>query len=241
MSGGAVLYRKTYGTADLASGRALDPDTAFETGSLTKQMTAVAVLQLVAAHRIALTDRVDKFVPGYRAAAAVTVAQLLQQVSGIPDFAASPAFAAGATSQPTDFAHVLGTVDAQPLDFSPGKRWKYSNTNYLLLGHLVELVSKTIRHVPVSAGACTGGDAVGDDPRHEGALCESSAGVRGQRSARCCRRQFRQQLDRCCRKSRGHCRRPDRLGPVSFRGSRAAVFTHDCDAGCPRRRHHGGL
>jgi D-alanyl-D-alanine carboxypeptidase len=143
VSGGAVLYRKAYGTADLASGRALDPDTAFEIGSLTKQMTAVAILQLVAAHRIALTDRVDQFVPGHRAAAAVTVAQLLQQVSGIPDFAASPVFAAGATSQPIDFAHLLGTVDAQPLDFAPGKRWKYSNTNYLLLGHLVELVSKT--------------------------------------------------------------------------------------------------
>ena len=142
VSGGAILYRKAYGTADLSSGRALDPDTAFEIGSLTKQMTAVAVLQLVAAHRIALTDRVDQFVPGYRAAAAVTVAQLLQQVSGVPDFAASPAFAADATSQPTDFAHLLGTVDAQPLDFAPGKRWKYSNTNYLLLGHMVELVSK---------------------------------------------------------------------------------------------------
>lgn len=143
VSGGVVLYRKAYGKADLATGRALDPDTAFEIGSLTKQMTAVAVLQLVAAHRIALTDRVDQFVPGYRAASTVTVAQLLQQVSGIPDFAASPAFAAGATSQPTDFAHVLEIVDRQPLDFASGKRWKYSNTNYLLLGHLVELVSKT--------------------------------------------------------------------------------------------------
>lgn len=143
VSGGSVLYRKAYGKANLATGRALDPNTAFEIGSLTKQMTAVAILQLVAAHQIALTDRVDQFVPGYRAAGAVTIAQLLQQISGIPDYAASSAFAAGATSKPTDFAHVLATVDTQPLDFSTGKRWKYSNTNYLLLGHLVELVSKT--------------------------------------------------------------------------------------------------
>lgn len=143
VSGGSVLYRKAYGKANLATGRALDPNTSFEIGSLTKQMTAVAILQLVAAHRITLNDRVNQFVPGYRAAGAVTVAQLLQQVSGIPDYAASPAFATSATSKPTDFAHVLKTVDTQPLDFPTGKRWKYSNTNYLLLGHLVELVSKT--------------------------------------------------------------------------------------------------
>jgi len=139
--GGELLLRRAYGLADIASGRAMHEDTAFEIGSITKQMTVAAVLQLVQAGRLSLDDAVSKFVPSYPAAAQVTVRQLLQQTSGLPDFAGTEAFAANATQTPARFEQVLATVQAAPLQFTPGSRFRYSNTNYLLLARIVETVS----------------------------------------------------------------------------------------------------
>ncbi|HSI51533.1 MAG TPA: serine hydrolase domain-containing protein [Ideonella sp.] len=139
--GSEPVFRRAYGLADTTSGRAMHEDTAFEIGSITKQMTAAAVLQLVQAGRLSLDDAVGKFVPTFPAAARVSVRQLLQQTSGLPDFAGTEAFAANATQTPARFEQVLATVQAAPLQFTPGSRFRYSNTNYLLLARIVETVS----------------------------------------------------------------------------------------------------
>ncbi|WP_195763594.1 serine hydrolase domain-containing protein [Duganella guangzhouensis] len=130
---GEVVYRKAYGAVSTAS--------LFEIGSLTKQMAAAAVLQLAAQGKLALDDRVGKYVPEYPAAVGVTIRQLLQQTSGLPDFAGTPEFAANGTTRPTDFEGIVASVRALPMEFAPGERWKYSNTNYALLGHIIERVS----------------------------------------------------------------------------------------------------
>lgn len=135
-----VVYRKAFGLADVKANRPMSADAMFEIGSLTKQMTAVAVLQLASAGKLALDDDVTKYIREYPAAAGVTIRQLLHQVSGLPDFALTPQFAENATKQPTDFAGLLDAMKTLPRDFSPGERWKYSNTNYLLLGQIVQRV-----------------------------------------------------------------------------------------------------
>lgn len=135
---GKVVYRKAFGLANVETKRAMSPDALFEIGSLTKQMTAAAVLQLASDGKLRLDDEVIKYTPQYPAAAGVTIRQLLQQVSGFPDFALTPEFAANGTKRPTDFAGILAAIQSQPREFPDGERWKYSNTNYVLLGQIIQ-------------------------------------------------------------------------------------------------------
>ncbi len=138
--GGAVVYRKGYGLADVAARRPVEPSTRFELGSVTKQFTAAAILQLVAAGKLHLEDQLGEYVPQYAAGSAVTLRELLLQTSGIPDYATVPGFAEAVYSPPS-FARLLLLIDGKRLEFTPGTRWRYSNTNYILLGRVVERAS----------------------------------------------------------------------------------------------------
>lgn len=138
---GRVVYRKAYGLADVAAKRPMTADALFEIGSLTKQMTASAVLELASDDKLRLDDAVTKYIPEYPAAAGITIRQLLNQTSGLPDFALTPEFANNSTKKATDFAGILAAIHSVPPDFPPGERWKYSNTNYALLGQIIQRVS----------------------------------------------------------------------------------------------------
>ena len=127
---GNVIYLKGYGVRDVSSHRPADGYTIYRAGSITKQFTAAAVLQLADQRAIALSAPIGEYLPALqRPAASVSVAELLAQQSGIPSY----------TDPGASFASVL----ALPLDFQPGTNWAYSNTNYFLLGKLLE----TQRHL----------------------------------------------------------------------------------------------
>lgn len=138
---GAVVLNQGYGVRNLGSQVPVDKHTRFEIGSITKQFTATAILQLKEQKKLALTDRLGKYVPEYPRAKNVTIEQLLWQVSGIPNYTAAPHFFKIATSQRGSFDAMLDLIKNKPLDFKPGTKWAYSNTNYILLGKIVELVS----------------------------------------------------------------------------------------------------
>lgn len=140
---GQVVYTKGYGFADLAKQQPVTLETRFEIGSVTKQFTAAAILQLRAEGKLALSDRLGKYVPQYRSAKDVTIEQLLWQVSGIPEYLDSDAIVKRASATPGGFDTILALVKNKPLDFKSGSKWAYSNTNYILLGHIVELASHT--------------------------------------------------------------------------------------------------
>ncbi|MCU1282160.1 MAG: hypothetical protein JWM53_5706 [bacterium] len=115
------------------------PDEPFEIGSITKQITAALVLQLVDAGKLRLDATLGDLLPSAPPAAhAVTVAQLLSHTGGVPNYLdvvdeASFSTARGAN----DF---LSAVHDLPLRFPPGRRWEYSNTGYLLLGEVLARV-----------------------------------------------------------------------------------------------------
>jgi D-alanyl-D-alanine carboxypeptidase len=134
---GAIVYERGYGYADRDADAPAGADTRFEIGSITKQMTAACIVQQVRAGHLSLEDRLEKFIPDYPAAAKVTVRQLLGQSSGIPEYAFF-----GAEEQPQTAEQIVQRVAAKPLEFPPGTRFSYSNTNYALLGHILELVSR---------------------------------------------------------------------------------------------------
>ena len=148
---GRVVASGAYGVKDVATKAPVDAHTRFEIGSITKQFTAAAILQLKAQGKLRLSDALGKYVPDYEAGKDVTIAQLLGQVSGIPDYVNLPAFNAMIAPEGGkvtihergNFARVLALVRAKPLNFAPGTKWAYSNTNYALLGRIVEIVSGT--------------------------------------------------------------------------------------------------
>jgi CubicO group peptidase (beta-lactamase class C family) len=109
----------------------------YRIGSMTKQLTAAAVLQLVERGRLSLGDTLGALLPGYRRWGGVTVRQLLAHTSGIPTFNLSRRWQARrAEDLPVD--SVLALVADDSLRFAPGTRFEYSNTGYLLLGRIVE-------------------------------------------------------------------------------------------------------
>ncbi|HEX4242956.1 MAG TPA: serine hydrolase domain-containing protein [Steroidobacteraceae bacterium] len=141
--GGSPLYRTDVGIADEESKRAVDADSIYAIGSITKSFTAHAVLSLVAAGKLRLEDTVGSVLADYGGPAkAVTIEQLLEHTSGIPNYVNEipgllPRLHRGELTR----QEMLATFSSMPLLFAPGTRWSYSNSGYYLLGLIVERVS----------------------------------------------------------------------------------------------------
>jgi CubicO group peptidase (beta-lactamase class C family) len=138
---GEVSAVKGFGVAD-SNGRDVTPQTPFSIGSLTKSVTALAILQLADAGGLELDVPAQRYVPEFslrdsQAAAAITVRQLLNQTSGIPTSAGETPLGEPATSLD---ARVLELADVTPVT-APGASYAYSNANYEVLGLIVERVS----------------------------------------------------------------------------------------------------
>jgi CubicO group peptidase (beta-lactamase class C family) len=139
---GEIVFQKAYGYADVGKKIPVTTDTHFEIGSITKQFTAACILQLAEAGKLSLDDRLGTYVSDYFNGRGITIRQLLEQTSGIPEFLDDDAAVQAVSTQPATYASILDRVSAKPLEFAPGTRWKYSNTNYIVLGRIVEIVSR---------------------------------------------------------------------------------------------------
>lgn len=151
--GAVLLVREGNRTIRLASGYSVidgrvpaQPGDRFRIGSVTKTFVATVVLQLVGERKLALADTVAHLLPGrVRGGAGITVRQLLQQTSGLHDYLAdsrifSP-YLKGNVRYAWTRPALLALANAHKPDFRPGAKWEYSNTNYLVLGLIVEAVT----------------------------------------------------------------------------------------------------
>jgi CubicO group peptidase (beta-lactamase class C family) len=142
--GGRILYVHGFGFANLEWRIPNDTRTKFELGSITKQFTALLVLQFVNEGKIRLEGRLSDYLPYYRKdiGGRVTIHHLLSHTSGIPNFTAAPGFLEGADSRGKytvrEFAlqHCGGD-----LEFEPGTKFAYSNSGYFLLGAVLEQIA----------------------------------------------------------------------------------------------------
>ena len=134
---GEVVLRAAYGYADRPAGRRHSPEAVFEIGSLAKQFTAAAVLELERRGRLGLEDPLGKHLPEAPAdKAGITIAQLLTHTAGLPADVPSDALLPASEVVPREV--VVGRILAQPLEAPPGSRWSYSNGGYVLLAAIVE-------------------------------------------------------------------------------------------------------
>lgn len=136
---GRIVYERGFGVRKV-NGPPVDVNTRFEIGSLTKQFTAAAILQLKEQGRLKLGDRLSKYVPGFPHASEITLLQLLHQTTGLPDFVETNHFVAISHTTPGSFVKIE-RMACGPLHFTPGSKWEYSNTNYIALGRVIEVVS----------------------------------------------------------------------------------------------------
>jgi CubicO group peptidase (beta-lactamase class C family) len=138
---GKPLLSRAWGMADPAQNVANDPETKFNLGSINKIFTQVAVAQLAAAGKLALTDTVRKHLPDYPSPAAdrITIEQLVAHRSGLGDFF-GPKFQKSPHSL-RKLSDYLPLFAAEPLLFEPGSDQRYSNAGYVVLGLIVERLS----------------------------------------------------------------------------------------------------
>ncbi|WP_371503233.1 beta-lactamase family protein [Kitasatospora sp. NBC_00374] len=132
----------TAGVGDLATGAKVPVDGQVRIGSNTKTFTAVVVLQLVGEGRIGLDATVDTYLPGLVRGDGIdgrhiTVRQLLQQTSGLPNYTEY----LGDDVRHYEPHELLDLALRHPADFAPGTQWAYSNTNYVLAGLIVQKVT----------------------------------------------------------------------------------------------------
>jgi len=137
---GVVIWQGVRGMADLETRTPISPDTIFDVASVSKQFTATAALLLADRGELALSDPLSKHLTGLPSwSRTVTLDQLMHQVSGIPDFMDMLGVLPEEETGRERGLQVISEVEF--LASKPGSRWKYSNSNYLLLGLVVEQVS----------------------------------------------------------------------------------------------------
>lgn len=139
------LFSKGYGVANLETGSPVTPDTVFRIGSVTKEFTAALVLRLSERGLLSLNDQVGQHLQVPAEVGVVTLAQLIGHVSGLSNYTSAQSAEEYLVNSRMDrtTAEMVGVVLAtQPLFLSkPGSAWAYSNSNYILLGAVVEAVT----------------------------------------------------------------------------------------------------
>jgi CubicO group peptidase (beta-lactamase class C family) len=134
---GGVRLRTGYGAADLEAGTPVTPATVFDVASVSKQITAGVVMSLVTDDELALDDAVDEWLPELDLDPAITVAELVHHTSGIPDYVELLDAEDADVTTAADAIAALADAEGE----EPGTRFDYSNSNYFLLGQLVEAVT----------------------------------------------------------------------------------------------------
>jgi CubicO group peptidase (beta-lactamase class C family) len=139
---GKVVMSKGYGQANVATHETNQADTIFRVGSITKSLTAVAVMQLVEQGKLNLDDTVSKFIPDFKLGDKITIRQLLSHTSGIGD----SLFVDKVLNDPAGYVTPEDLVKLNlnlKLDSEPGTKFSYSNVGYHMLGYIIERVSHT--------------------------------------------------------------------------------------------------
>jgi len=137
---GQIAYLRAYGDSRLEPRTAAKSEMRYSIGSISKQFTATAILLLQEQGKLSLDDKVAKFIPDLTRANEVTIRQLLSHTSGYQDYWPQD-YVMPMMLQPVTAQKILDMWARKPLDFDPGTKWQYSNTNFVIAGLIVEKAS----------------------------------------------------------------------------------------------------
>src|SRR3990172_579170 len=138
--GGNILVSKGYGMANYELDVPNGPKTKFRIGSVTKQFTAMAIIQLQEKGLLIFNDPLSKFIPDYPRGNEITLLHLLNHTSGIFNYNESKELQEK-MKYPISLERLVESFKNTPLEFTPGEKYQYSNSNYVLLTYIIEKVS----------------------------------------------------------------------------------------------------
>ncbi|MDP4665954.1 MAG: beta-lactamase family protein [Flavobacteriaceae bacterium] len=139
---GNIIFQKSYGIANEKSKQALNDSSIFELASISKQFTAMGIVQRAKEGQLRFDDEVAKYIPELKVYEGVTIHHLLNHTSGLPDYM-------DLADQHWDKSQIVTNEDILKLfeelkpeaNFEPNEKWEYSNMGYLVLGSIIERVS----------------------------------------------------------------------------------------------------
>ena len=137
---GEMLYVQGYGVTDLPTHQPMQPAVIFEIGSITKQFTAALIMKLQEQGKLHVADSMASYLPEYGFPAAITIRMLLSHTSGLADFTDFPELGQWIQRGVAE-ATVLTAFSQAPLQFQPGTKYSYSNSNFFALGTIIERIS----------------------------------------------------------------------------------------------------
>ena len=136
-----IIYKEAFGSANTELNIPMQPDMLFRIGSMTKQYTAIAVLQLVEQGKIGLQDSIQKYIKDFPPKGyTITIENLLTNTSGIKDYLSE---ISNPSKEKETYTAKEGVdyIKNAPLNFKPGSNYRYSNSNFYLLGYIIEMVT----------------------------------------------------------------------------------------------------
>ncbi|MCK4226091.1 serine hydrolase [candidate division WOR-3 bacterium] len=140
---GKVIYEKGFGLANMEWNIPNEPDTKFRLGSITKQFTAMLIMQLVEEKKIKLDKKITDYLVDYRKDTGdrITIHHLLTHTSGIPNYTNIPGFWQDSVRIHYPVDYVVKNFCSGDLEFEPGSTFNYSNSGYYILGYIIEKVT----------------------------------------------------------------------------------------------------
>ena len=138
---GDVIFRKGFGYANVELGVKMSPEHVFEIGSITKQFTAIAILMLEEQGKLTVEDDITKYIPDYPThGKSITIHHLLNHTSGIKSYTSMQSFQKNARVDMTP-TEIIDFFKNEPMDFDPGEQFLYNNSGYIILGHIIEVIT----------------------------------------------------------------------------------------------------
>ncbi len=137
VSGGHLVYAAAYGQASFSPAAKATPQTRYQLASISKSLTAQALLLLEQDGKLSLDDPVSRWIPELSGGHSLTLRELLQHTAGFPDHYPQT-YPAGPRTQPTTPDQIIAEWGRHPLLFAPGTHFRYSNLNYVIAGRIVE-------------------------------------------------------------------------------------------------------
>ena len=138
--GGEIVYENAYGDGRIEPAVPAKSSMRYSIGSVSKQFTATALLLLAEDGKLSIDDKVSKWHPNLTRAGEISIRQLLSMTAGYQDYWPQD-YVFTAMQKPATVADITRMWAAKPLDFDPGSKWQYSNTNYVIAASIVEKVS----------------------------------------------------------------------------------------------------
>lgn len=138
---GKIIYQDAIGQANMELGVQMKMEHVFRIGSITKQFTSVAIMQLEEQGKLSIQDPITKFIPDYPTKGhTITIEHLLTHTSGIRSYTDMESFGSMFRKDMSPM-ELVDVFKDEPMDFAPGEKFNYNNSGYILLGVIIEKVS----------------------------------------------------------------------------------------------------